>query len=330
MATLSVLDLMMIGEGKTFADTLEDARMLARHVEHHGYQRYWVAEHHDLPGIASSATTLLISHLAAATTQLRVGAGGIMLPNHSPLVVAEQFATLETLFPGRFDLGIGRAPGATGAAGASIRALRGDASERDFEQDIEQDIEQLTDYLLANDNQPVRGIPGAHDVPLWLLGSSMYSADLAARLGLPYAFASHFAPNFLLDAIRHYRANFQPSAALDKPYVIVGANVFAADTEEDAKFHASSHYHWVNQLRQGRPGLLPRPQEGYLQSLSEVTRRGLQQSLACSVAGDISQVGGWLSRFLELTKADELIIDARIHDPAARCRSYQLAVESLA
>ncbi|QJQ94846.1 MULTISPECIES: LLM class flavin-dependent oxidoreductase [Halomonadaceae] len=323
MATLSVLDLMMIGEGKTFADTLDEAVMLARHVEQHGLQRYWIAEHHDLPGIASSATTLLVSHLAAATRRLRVGAGGIMLPNHSPLMVAEQFATLETLYPGRIDLGLGRA---AGAAGPSIRALRGDASERGFEQDIG----QLSDYLLDNGRQPVRGIPGKHKVPLWLLGSSMYSADLAARLGLPYSFASHFAPHFLQKAVAHYRTNFQPSAMLDKPYVIVGANVIVADTEQEAQFHASSHFHWVNLLHQGRPGPLPRPQEGYLQRISEVERRGLQQAMACSAVGDTRQVGDWLRHFIELTQANELIIDARIHDPAARCRSYQLAAESLA
>lgn len=189
MTALSVLDLMMVGEDKTFTDTLNDAVALARHVETHGYKRYWVAEHHDLPGIASSATTLLVQHLAAATRTLRVGSGGIMLPNHSPLMVAEQFGTLATLFPGRIDLGIGRAPG---SAGAAIRALRGDASERDFTQDIR----HVQDYLADNGHQPVRAIPGPHDVPLWLLGSSMNSADLAAKLGLPYAFASHFAPRF--------------------------------------------------------------------------------------------------------------------------------------
>lgn len=323
MATISVLDLMMIGEDKTYTDTLDDAVMLARHVEQHGLQRYWIAEHHDLPGIASSATTLLISHLAAATSHLRVGAGGIMLPNHSPLMVAEQFATLETLYPGRIDLGLGRA---AGAAGPSIRALRGDASERAFEKDID----QLSDYLLDNGRQPVRGIPGTHEVPLWLLGSSMHSADLAARLGLPYSFASHFAPHFLEKAVAHYRANFQPSAVLDKPYVIAGANVIAADTEQEAQFQASSHFHWVNLLHQGRPGPMPRPQEGYLQRLSDIERHGLQQSMAYSVVGDASQVGDWLRRFIELTQADEVIIDARIHDPEARCRSYQLAAESLA
>jgi luciferase family oxidoreductase group 1 len=313
---------MMIGEGKGFADTLNDARMLARHVEQHGYKRYWIAEHHDLPGIASSATTLLIADLAAATSTLRVGAGGIMLPNHSPLAVAEQFATLGTLYPGRIDLGLGRA---AGAAGPSVRALRGGAPQRDFEQDIG----VLTDYLLDNGRQPVRGIPGTHDIPLWILGSSMNSADLAARLGLPYAFASHFAPRFLRNAVAYYRAHFKPSTVLQEPYVIAGVNVFAADSEQEARFHASSHFHWVNLLHQGRPGPLPLPQEGYLERISDAERRGLQQALAWSVVGDVEQVGRWLKEFVALTKADELVIDARIHDPAARCRSYELAAQSM-
>ncbi|MFC3058440.1 LLM class flavin-dependent oxidoreductase [Paenirhodobacter populi] len=322
MIPLSVLDLMMIGEDKTFADTLADAALLARHVEQHGYCRYWIAEHHDLPGIVSSATTVLVQHLAGATSRLRVGSGGIMLPNHSPLVVAEQFATLDTIFPGRIDLGIGRA---AGAAGPSIRALRGLAPERDFEDDIR----QLADFLHDNGRQPVRGIPGNHEVPIWLLGSSMYSADLAARLGLPYAFASHFAPHFLMNALAYYRENFRPSAALARPYVIAGVNAFAADTEAEAAFLASSHFHWVNMLHKGRPGPLPRPQEGYLATLSDREKQGLQQALAYSVFGDKTQVGQWLSDFIARTGADELIIDARIHDPAARCRSYQLVAEAL-
>lgn len=314
---------MMIGDGKGFSDTLTEARMLARHVEQHGYQRYWIAEHHDLPGIASSATTLLIADLAAATTRLRIGAGGIMLPNHSPLVVAEQFATLDTLYPGRVDLGVGRA---AGAAGPSVRALRGDASERDFEQDIG----VLIDYLEDNGRQPVRGIPGSHHIPLWMLGSSMQSADLAARLGLPYAFASHFAPRFLKDAVAHYRANFQPSSYLEKPYVIAGVNVIAADSEEEAQFLASSHFHWVNSFYQGKSSLLPLPQEGYLQRISEIERHTLHQAMAYSAVGSVAQVGQWLKQFITFAEADELIIDARIHDPAARCRSYQLAAEALA
>jgi luciferase family oxidoreductase group 1 len=323
MTALSVLDLMMIGEGKTFAHTIADATALARHVEAHGYKRYWIAEHHDLPGIASSATTLLIQHLAAATRTLRVGSGGIMLPNHSPLMVAEQFGTLDTLFPGRIDLGIGRAPG---SAGLAIRAMRGDASERDFAQDIQ----QLTDYLADNGNQLVRAIPETHDVPVWLLGSSLNSADLAAKMGLPYAFASHFAPRFLMQAIAHYRASFQPSPLLDRPYVIAGVNVFAAPSRAEADYLASSHRHWVSNLYAGKAGALPRPEEGFMERLADVDRHNLAQAMSCTAVGDQDDVGSWLREFVATTEADEIIIDARIYDPQSRCRSYQLAAESIA
>jgi luciferase family oxidoreductase group 1 len=319
---LSILDLMMIGEGKTFADTLSDAVMLARHAEQHGYNRYWIAEHHNLPGIASSATGLIVQHLAQATRTIRVGAGGIMLPNHSPLVVAENFATLETLFPGRIDLGLGRAPG---SAGPALRALRGRAPERDFAEDIG----ILSDYLLDNGRQPVRGIPGRHDIPFWILGSSTSSARLAAHLGLPYAFASHFAPHELIPATRLYRETFQPSAALQAPYVMVGVNAFAADTSAEAMLLASSHYQWVNQLHRGQPGPLPLPKEAYLDRLSEAELHGLGQAMAYSAVGNVDEVGLWLRRFIEATGADELIIDARIHDPVARCRSYELVARSL-
>jgi luciferase family oxidoreductase group 1 len=323
MTALSVLDLMMVGEGKTFADTLNDAATLAKHVEQHGYKRYWIAEHHDLPGIASSATTLLIQHLAAATSTLRVGAGGIMMPNHSPLVVAEHFGTLDTLFPNRIDLGIGRAPG---SAGPAIRALRGDASERDFQRDIK----QLTDYLADNGNQPVRAIPGNHSLPLWLLGSSPHSADLAAKLGLPYAFASHFAPRFLLEAVNHYRATFRPSAVLKEPYVIAGANVIAAPSRAEAEYIASSHRQWVCNLYSGRPGPLPVPEEGFAEKMSQRDHHTLAEAMACSAVGDKDDVGSWLREFISTTKADEVIIDARIYDQQARCRSYQIAAESIA
>lgn len=323
MTALSVLDLMMIGEEKTFANTLDEAAMLARHVETHGYKRFWVAEHHDLPGIASSATTLLIQHLAASTSELRIGSGGIMLPNHSPLAVAEQFGTLDTLFPGRIDLGVGRAPG---SAGRAIHALRGDASERDFGQDLE----QLSNYLADDGRQPVRAIPEKHDVPIWLLGSSLQSADLAAKLGLPYAFASHFAPRFLMSAINHYRSNFRPSAGLTQPYVIVGANVFAAQTRARAEYVASSHRHWVRNLYSGRPGPLPRPEEGFMDNLSEYDRRNLGDAMSCTAIGNPDDVGSWLREFISMTQANEVMIDARIYDPVARCRSYQLAAESIA
>jgi luciferase family oxidoreductase group 1 len=209
MTALSVLDLVMIGEGKTYADAIEETRQLARHVEQHGYRRYWIAEHHDMPGIGSAATSLVINEVANATRQIRVGAGGIMLPNHAPLVVAEQFGTLDTLHPGASTWAWAARP----VPPARPCALRGAAPERDFETDIG----ELRDYLADNGQRPVRGVPGQHDVPIWILGSSLFGADLAARLGLPYAFASHFAPRYLLQAVAHYRAHFKPSAQLARP-----------------------------------------------------------------------------------------------------------------
>lgn len=322
MTALSVLDLMMIGEGKTYADTLEGARQLASHVERHGYNRYWIAEHHDLPGIGSMATPLIVQHLAAATSTLRVGAGGVMLPNHSPLIVAEQFGTLETLFPGRIDLGVGRAPG---SGGPTVRAIRGISQERDFAQDVQ----KLRDYLEDNGREPVRALPGRHDVPMWILGSSLQGADLAARIGLPYAFASHFAPQMLMPALAHYRENFRPSAYLKQPYTMAGVNVIAADTRAEARYLASSHQQWVVKLHAGCPGLLPAPEEGYLATISPRDQQGLDQAMAYTAIGDKQDVGAWLREFIATTGVDELMIDARIYDPVARCRSYQLAAESI-
>lgn len=322
MTALSVLDLMMIGEGKGFADTLEDARRLARHVEQHGYNRYWIAEHHDLPGIGSMATPLIIQHLAASTSTLRVGAGGVMLPNHSPLIVAEQFGTLHTLFPDRIDLGVGRAPG---GGGPTVRAIRGISQDRDFPQDVQ----RVLDYLEDNGKEPVRALPGRHDVPVWVLGSSLQGADLAARMGLPYAFASHFAPQMLMHALAHYRENFRPSVYLDKPYTMAGVNVIVSDTRAEAQYLASSHQHWVVNLHAGRPRLLPAPEEGYLDQITPRDLQGLSQAMACTAIGDKQEVGAWLREFISTTGADELMIDARIYDPVARCRSYQLAAESI-
>jgi len=322
MTALSVLDLVMIGEGQDLADAIDASRQLARHVEQHGYARYWIAEHHDMPGIGSAATALIIGELAAATTSIRVGAGGIMLPNHSPLVVAEQFGTLDALHPGRIDLGLGRAPG---GAGPTVQALRRGAPERDFAQDVV----EVMDYLADNGRQPVRGAPGRHDVPLWILGSSLYGADLAAALGLPYAFASHFAPRHLDQAIAHYRRNFRPSAHLAQPYVMIGANIFVADSNAEAEYLASSHLQWMTDLHVGRMGLLPRPREGYLAGLPAHERAVLDQVLACTVAGDKATVGTWIRDLVARTGADELMIDCRIHDPQARLRSHQYAAEAL-
>ncbi|MGE1526875.1 LLM class flavin-dependent oxidoreductase [Pseudomonas ceruminis] len=322
MTALSVLDLVMIGEGKDLSQAVEESRQLARHVEQHGYSRYWIAEHHDLPGIGSAATSLIISELASATSKIRVGAGGIMLPNHSPLVIAEQFGTLHALHPGRIDLGVGRAPG---SSGPTVQALRLGAPPRDFAQDVV----EVMDYLANDGSRPVRGVPGRHDVPLWILGSSLQGADLAAKLGLPYAFASHFAPHYLHQALAHYRQNFRPSAFLKKPYVMVGANIFAADTTAEAEYLASSHRRWMTDLHVGRMGLLAKPSEGYVESLPAHERAVLDQVMACTVAGDKATVGAWIRELVASTDADELMIDSRIYDPQARMRSHQYAAEAM-
>lgn len=323
MTKLSVLDLVMIGEDKNLATALDESSHLARHVEQHGYTRYWIAEHHDMPGIGSAATSIIIGDIAAATERIRVGSGGIMLPNHAPLVVAEQFGTLAARFPGRIDLGFGRAPG---TAGPTIRALRGGAPERDFAQDVQ----EAMDYLADNGRRPVRSAAGKQDVPVWILGSSLFGADLAAKLGLPYSFASHFAPRYLFEALAHYRKNFRPSPYLAQPYVMIGANVFAADGNEEAEYIASSHRKWMTDLHVGRYGLLAKPREGYVQGLPANERAVLQQVMACTVAGDKQKVGAWMRDLMARTQADELIIDARIYDPAARLRSHQYVAEALA
>ncbi|WP_321960600.1 LLM class flavin-dependent oxidoreductase [Paraburkholderia sp. J7] len=323
MVSLSVLDLVMIGQGKSFADAVDESRQLARHVENYGFRRYWVAEHHDMPGIGSAATSLIISEIASVTSSIRVGSGGIMLPNHSPLVVAEQFGTLDSLYPGRIDLGVGRAPG---SGGPTVQALRRGAPERSFGQDVV----EVMDYLADNGNQRVRAIPGRHEVPVWILGSSLFGAELAATMGLPYAFASHFAPRYLHQAIAHYRKHFRPSKYLGSPYVMVGVNVFAADTNEEAEYLASSHRQWMLDLHVGRTGLLPKPSEGFVDGLSQQEREVLDHVMACTVAGDKAKVGAWIRDVVAQTGADELMIDSRIYDPALRIRSHQYAAESVA
>jgi luciferase family oxidoreductase group 1 len=323
MASISVLDLVMMGEGKTFSDSLNDIAMLAKHVEDHGYNRFWIAEHHNMPGIASSATTLIMSHLASKTSSLRIGSGGIMMPNHSPLIIAEQFATLNTMFPNRIDLGVGRAPGTNGL---TVKAIRGaDIHSRE----LKDDVITLQDYLSDNGEQPVRSIPETHQIPIWILGSGLYGAELAATLGLPYAFASHFAPFHLKQAVEHYKKNFKPSVFLDKPYVMVGVNVFAANTHNEAEYLASSHRQWVVNRNSGQPGLLPKPIENYVNTLTPEQRDAMEAELACTAIGTKEEVGSWLRNFLSFTGADELMVDSRIYDPTARCYSYQLAAESI-
>jgi luciferase family oxidoreductase group 1 len=319
----SVLDLSPIVAGSTAAQAMQNTLDLARHAERWGYQRYWLAEHHGMPGIASAATAVVIGHVAGGTSRIRVGAGGIMLPNHSPLVIAEQFGTLETLYPGRIDLGLGRAPGSDQIV---ARALRRDPTAADtFPQDV---AELLAYFAPAQPGHIVRAVPGEGlDVPVWILGSSLFGAQLAAALGLPFAFASHFAPRLLSQALDVYRTKFQPSPRLERPYVMLGVNVFAADSDGEAqRLFTSLQQAFVN-LRSGRPGLLPPPVDDYEAQLSPMDRLGLADALACSAVGSPDTVRRGLAGFLAATEADELMVTSQIFDHAARLRSYEITAE---
>jgi len=324
MTKLSVLDLSPIVEGGTAAESLASTADLARLAESLGYTRYWLAEHHNMPGIASAATSVVIGHVAAATSTIRVGAGGIMLPNHSPLVIAEQFGTLATLYPGRIDLGLGRAPGTDMA---TARALR-----RHMNMDVDSfpnDVIELMAYLSQEGPEGrVHAIPGeGTGVPVWMLGSSLYGAQLAAALGLPYAFASHFAPAELDSALEIYRTRFQPSLQLARPYAMPALSVVAAPTDEEARFlHTSMQQAFVN-LRSGRPGKLPPPVEGYAEQLEPAARAMLAHTLSCAVVGSPDTVRRGIADFVARTGADELIVTAQIHDHAARRRSYEILAE---
>ncbi len=323
MIPFSILDLSPIVEGGDAAQSFRNTLDLARHGERWGFNRFWLAEHHGMPGIASAATAVLIGHVAGGTTTIRVGAGGIMLPNHAPLVIAEQFGTLESLYPGRIDLGLGRAPGSDQA---TARALR-----RNLNSDVDdfpQDVVELMDYFDAEPKQSLRAVPGAGlRVPIWILGSSLFGAQLAASLGLPYAFASHFAPAQLMQAISVYRANFRPSAQLQKPYVMLGFNVFAAATDAEAQLLASSMQQAFVSLRSGRPRRLPPPLPNYLEHISPYERELLDQVLTCSAIGSAQTVEKSLIEFIARTKADELMIAAHIFDAPARLRSYEITAE---
>ena len=323
MIPFSVLDLSPIPQGSDAAQSFRNTLALAQAAERFGYQRYWLAEHHGMPGIASAATSILINHVAAGTRTIRVGAGGIMLPNHSPLVIAEQFGTLESLHPGRIDLGLGRAPGSDQATARALRRnLASDADE------FPQDVVELMDYFAGAPSPRVRAVPGAGlAVPIWILGSSLFGAQLAAALGLPFAFASHFAPQQMMQAIAIYRATFRPSARCPKPYVMLGFNVFAADTDEEAYLRASSAQQAFVNLRSGRPGQLPPPVQGYLHNVGPAERALLEQVLSCSAIGAPDTVRKGLADFIARTGADELMITAQIFDPAARIRSYEIAAE---
>jgi luciferase family oxidoreductase group 1 len=323
MIPFSILDLAPITEGGDAAQSFRNTLDLARHAEHWGYQRFWLAEHHGMPGIASAATAVLIGHVAGGTSTIRVGAGGIMLPNHSPLVIAEQFGTLESLFPGRIDLGLGRAPGSDQLTARALR--RNLASDAD---QFPHDVVELMDYFSATQRHAVRAVPGAGlNVPIWILGSSLFGAQLAAALGLPYAFASHFAPAQMMQAIALYRSTFRPSAHLEKPYVMLGFNVFAADTEEEAQFLATSMQQSFVNLRSGHPKRLQPPMEGYLNHIGPQERALLDQVLSCAAIGSRNTVKRILKAFIEQTGADELMITSQIFDHPARLRSYEITAE---
>jgi luciferase family oxidoreductase group 1 len=321
MIPFSILDLSPITEGGTASDALRRTLDLAQHAERWGYHRYWLAEHHNMPGIASAATSIVIAHVAAGTSTIRVGAGGIMLLNHAPLVIAEQFGTLESLFPGRIDLGLGRAPGSDQVTARALRrALAGDVDA--FPRDV---LELMGYFQEPEPGQAVRAVPGAGlHVPIWILGSSLFGAQLAAALGLPYAFASHFAPAQMMDAIRIYRDTFRPSPELAKPYVMLGVNVIAADTDEEARRLLTSLQQAFVNLRRGRPGVLPAPVEGFDDQLDPVERVHLDQVLSASVVGSPDAVRRGLEQFISRAGADEVIIAAQIFDHAARLRSYEI------
>lgn len=323
MIPFSILDLAPIAEGSDASQSFRNTLNLAQHGEQWGYHRYWLAEHHGMPGIASASTAILIGHVAAGTSTIRVGAGGIMLPNHSPLVIAEQFGTLESLFPGRIDLGLGRAPGSDQATARALRRnLDSDADE------FPQDVVELIDYFSAEPRQSVRAIPGTGlQVPVWILGSSLFGAQLAASLGLPYAFASHFAPSQMMQAIAVYRERFQASKQLQKPYVMLGFNVFAADTDKEAHYLASSAQQAFINLRSGRPKRLPPPVDNFLDQIHPGEKALLDQILSCSAIGSPEKITEATQAFIHRTGADELMITSQIFDHVARLRSYEITAD---
>lgn len=328
MIPFSVLDLSPILQGSTAAQSFRNSLDLAQHAERWGFNRYWLAEHHGMPGIASASTAVLIGHVAGGTSTIRVGAGGIMLPNHSPLVIAEQFGTLESLYPGRIDLGLGRAPGSDPATARAMRRnLSTDADE------FPRDVVELMGYFSAGTagseasthEKRVMAVPGnGLTIPFWILGSSLFGAQLAAVLGLPYAFASHFAPGYMMQAIEMYRANFRPSRQLENPYVMLGFNVFAADTDEEAAFRATSMQQAFVNLRSGRPAQLPPPLTDYPNLVGPQERALLDSVLSCSAIGAPDTVRSSLKAFIDRTGADELMITSQIFDHAARLRSYEI------
>jgi luciferase family oxidoreductase group 1 len=320
MIPLSVLDLAPIIEGGDAQQAFRNSLDLAQHAERLGYHRFWLAEHHSIPSVASAATAVVMAHVAAGTSTIRIGAGGIMLPNHAPLVIAEQFGTLASLHPGRIDLGLGRAPGSDQATAYALR--RDPASADRFPNDV---AELMHWFEPARPGQAVQAVPGAGlDIPIWILGSSLFGAQLAAAMGLPFAFASHFAPAAMMQAIAIYRERFQPSRQLAAPYVMLGLNVIAADTDDEARFLFSSLQQAFVSLRRGMPRPVQPPVENYDAGLNEMDRLGLSQVLSAAVVGSPATVRHQLAEFVERTGADELIVATQVYEHAARLKSYEL------
>jgi luciferase family oxidoreductase group 1 len=325
MVPLSVLDLAPIGEGSDAGAALHQSARLAQHVEKLGFARFWLAEHHNLAGVASAATAVVLAHVAAATSRIRVGAGGIMLPNHAPLVVAEQFGTLAALHPGRIDLGVGRAPGTDPWTSRALRrGLHSDARQ------FPADVHELLGYFAApTADQQVQAVPGAGlQVPVWILGSSLFGAELAAKLGLPFAFASHFAPQLLMQARDLYRAQFEPSVHLARSHFMPAVNVFAADTDVDARRLFTSLQLAFVRMRQGKPGKFPAPVDRIEDAVEPWLLEGLDALFSCSVVGDEGAVRAGLARFAADTGADELMLASSIFDPAARHHSYAIVARA--
>ena len=325
MTKLSVLDLVTVREGGTVAEGLANAANLARVAEEAGYHRFWVAEHHAMPGIAGGATAVVLAHIGHATSTIRIGSAGIMLPNHNPFVIAEQFGTLDALFPGRVDLGLGRAPGAGQILGRALRKDLHRAAEY-----FPQDVVELRALLTGDEELPIVATPGlGADVQMWLLGSSLFGAQLAAQLGLPYAFASHFAPDHLDAALETYRTQFQPSAQLDRPYVAAGMNVFAAATDAEAELIASSQQQQFVRLRTGEPGRLPPPVPFYREDLPDVPRAMMERMMQVSAIGSPATVRAAIGRFIERTQVDEIVVAGATFDPAVREESLRLTMAAL-
>jgi luciferase family oxidoreductase group 1 len=323
MPRLSVLDLSPIVEGGNARDALKNSVALAQHAERLGFHRFWLAEHHNFPGVASAATSVVIAHVAGHTEKIRVGAGGIMLPNHTPLIIAEQFGTLEALFPGRIDLGLGRAPGSDMFTQRALRREMGAAET------FPEDVAELMAWFRGDASAHVTAVPGAGaEVPIWMLGSSLFGAELAAVLGLPFAFASHFAPAELDRALALYRETFRPSEQLEAPYVMVGLHVSAAETDAEALLLSSSIQQAFLALRRGKPTPLPRPRPNFEETLSLQERAMLAQVMECAVIGSKERVREGLAKLVQRTRADELMVTSQIYDHEARMRSFELVAEA--